>query len=104
MRFFTNFAMYRTISARALSMIISKSKSNSPSLRSNYFLDEGSSEVSRCVPTSQACKAALTKSGGKVELGTVDLANMNYMCYALTAQGWKMALRNLHELLGEMFN
>ncbi|KAI0262310.1 S-adenosyl-L-methionine-dependent methyltransferase [Gloeopeniophorella convolvens] len=32
-------------------------------------------------------------------LGTFDLINLNYMSYALTKRGWKVALQNLHDLL-----
>ncbi|KAH9166733.1 S-adenosyl-L-methionine-dependent methyltransferase [Lactarius sanguifluus] len=32
-------------------------------------------------------------------LGTFDLVNMSCMCFALTVQGWKSALQNLHDLL-----
>ncbi|KAI9458375.1 hypothetical protein BJY52DRAFT_1372589 [Lactarius psammicola] len=32
-------------------------------------------------------------------LGTFDLANMTYVAFALTAQGWKLALQNMHDLL-----
>ncbi|KAH9160009.1 hypothetical protein EDB89DRAFT_1005100 [Lactarius sanguifluus] len=32
-------------------------------------------------------------------LRTFDLVNMSYMCLALTVQGWKSALQNLHDLL-----
>jgi len=32
-------------------------------------------------------------------LGTFDLVNMTYLGFALTVQGWKLALQNLHDLL-----
>ena len=34
-------------------------------------------------------------------LGTFDLINICFLGYALTAQGWKVALRNLYSLLSE---
>ncbi|KAI0291030.1 S-adenosyl-L-methionine-dependent methyltransferase [Multifurca ochricompacta] len=41
----------------------------------------------------------VTKPFPNEMLGTFDLANMNYLFYDLTAQGWKTALQNLHDLL-----
>ncbi len=32
-------------------------------------------------------------------LGTFDLVNMTYLGFALTVQGWKLALQNLRDLL-----
>ncbi|KAI9458376.1 S-adenosyl-L-methionine-dependent methyltransferase [Lactarius psammicola] len=32
-------------------------------------------------------------------LGTFDLVNMNYLVFALTVQGWKLALQNMRDLL-----
>ena len=34
-------------------------------------------------------------------LGTFDLINICFLVYALTEQGWKVALRNLYSLLSE---
>jgi hypothetical protein len=34
-------------------------------------------------------------------LGTFDLINFRFLSYALTAQGWRSALRNLYLLLSE---
>jgi SAM-dependent methyltransferase len=34
-------------------------------------------------------------------LGTFDLVNMTYLGFALTAPGWKLALKNLRRLLSE---
>jgi hypothetical protein len=35
-------------------------------------------------------------------LGTFDLVNINFLCYALTKQGWKSVLQNLYSLLSEL--
>jgi SAM-dependent methyltransferase len=34
-------------------------------------------------------------------LGTFDLVNFRFLSYALTAEGWRLALRNLYSLLSE---
>ena len=34
-------------------------------------------------------------------LGTFDLINFRFLSYALTAQGWRLALQNLYSLLSE---
>jgi SAM-dependent methyltransferase len=34
-------------------------------------------------------------------LGTFDLVNLAFLCYALTEQGWKRTLQNIYHLLSE---
>ena len=34
-------------------------------------------------------------------LGTIDLINISFLTFALTAQGWNIALKNLYSLLSE---
>ena len=41
----------------------------------------------------------VTKPFPNEMLGTFDLVNMSYLAFALTVQGWKLALENLHHLL-----
>ena len=43
----------------------------------------------------------VTKPFPEDMLGTFDLVNMTYLGFALTAQGWKVALKNLRRLLSE---
>lgn len=43
----------------------------------------------------------VTKAFPDEFLGTFDLINLSCLSYGLTAQGWKVALRNLYSLLSE---
>ena len=43
----------------------------------------------------------VTKPFPDVMLGTFDLVNMTYLGFALTEQGWRLALKNLRSLLSE---
>jgi SAM-dependent methyltransferase len=44
----------------------------------------------------------VTKAFPDEFIGTFDLINLSCLSYGLTAQGWKVALRNLYSLLSEL--
>lgn len=44
----------------------------------------------------------ITKPFPNELLGTFDLINLTFVSYALTSQGWEIALQNLHSLLSEL--